>query len=128
MRLFLLFNHEITERQAADARASLGVEALVPMPAAVGRVWGSIPPDLPAIREYLAPVRAWLDALASSGDYVLIQGDFGACWLMVGYAFDRGLTPMYSTTERAATEEVGPDGAVTLTHRFIHRRFRRYGG
>ena len=62
------------------------------------------------------------------GDYILIQGDFGACFLMVQFAFEKGFIPIYSTTEREAVETHGEDGSVSLTHRFKHRIFRRYGG
>jgi hypothetical protein len=59
---------------------------------------------------------------------VLIQGDFGATFLMVNFAFEKGLIPIHSTTEREATEELQPDGSVRLSHRFLHKRFRKYGG
>ena len=47
--LFLVFNHTFTPAQEADARASLGVERIEPMPAAEGAVWGHVPADAPEI-------------------------------------------------------------------------------
>lgn len=126
--LFLIFNHHFTPVQEADARASLGVGRIVTMPDDIRRVWGNVPPDLPAIRDYLAPVREWLTENAKTGDYVLIQGDFGATCLMVQFAREQGFVPVYSTTSREAIEEHQPDGSVRMTHRFRHVRFRRYGG
>lgn len=125
--LFLVFNHTFTPAQEADARASLGVERIEPMPAAEGAVWGHVPADAPAIYAHLAPVRGWLRNSARPGDYVLIQGDFGACYLMVQFALESGLHPIYATTKREATEETQADGSVRLTHRFRHVRFRWYG-
>jgi hypothetical protein len=126
-RLFLIFNHTFTPEQAADARQTLGVETIVSMPDAVRECWGQIPPDRSAISDYLEPVRTWLADQARPGDYVLVQGDFGACYLMVRYAFDADLIPIYATTRREADETVQQDGSVTLTHRFRHVAFRRYG-
>lgn len=126
-RLFLLFNHSITPTQESDARASLGVSEIVPPPDEIKTLWRQIPPDLPEISAYLLPVRQWLKTSASPGDYVLIQGDFGACCLMTDFAFRQGLVPVYSTTRREMSEILEADGSIRLTHRFDHRIFRRYG-
>jgi len=125
--LFLIFNHTFTDAQEADARRSLNVEEIVPLPQRLRDLWSSIPPDLGEIGHYLAPLREWLDGRARPGDYVLVQGDFGACYLMVEHVRKLGLAPVYSTTRREANEEAGPDGTVRLTHNFRHERFRRYG-
>ena len=127
-RLFLLFNHKITALQKADAHASLGVARIVEPPEELLRLWRRIPPDLRKIESFLSPIQDWLTARAEKGDFILIQGDFGACFLMVRFAFEKGFVPIYSTTEREAVETHGEDGSVTLTHRFQHRIFRRYGG
>jgi len=125
--LYLLFNHELTSLQKEDALVSLGVERIRVPPPDLKSMWRRIPPDLPAIDSYLEPVREWLKGDAGKGDYVLIQGDFGACFIMVSFALEQGLIPVYSTTEREAVEEHRDDGTVKLTHQFKHRIFRRYG-
>jgi hypothetical protein len=125
--LFLLFNHALTPEQHADAQASLGVEAVVLPPEDIRGLWSNLDPDWEGLFEVLAPVRQWLAESARPGDYVLIQGDFGACWLMVRYAFDNLLRPVYSTTRRQAEELPQPDGTVRLVHHFRHVRFREYG-
>lgn len=125
--IFLIFNHEITGRQAEDARESLGVERIVEPPADLKGLWKSVPPDIPEISSYLEPVKKWLEDNAAPSDYVLVQGDFGATYLMVNFALERGLVPVYSTTDREALEKHDDDGSVSLVHRFKHRIFRRYG-
>jgi hypothetical protein len=127
-RLFLIFNHTITSLQFEDAWKSLQVDHIADLPDDLKPVWNQIPPDLPGIAEYLAPIKRWLGEHAVKDDYVLIQGDFGACYIMVNFAFQRGLVPVYSTTLREAVEEYGQDGAVKLIHQFLHRMFRRYEG
>ncbi len=125
--LFLIFNHQFTPAQDEDARSSLGVDRIVPLPPDMQRLWSAIPPELPQISDYLDPIRDWLLTNARPDDYVLIQGDFGACYLMALFAEEKGLVPIYSTTRREAMEEPQPDGSVRLTHRFEHQMFRRYG-
>lgn len=127
VKLFLLFNHTITQEQKEAARASLGVEKIVSLPPKLKERWRNIPPDLPEIAGYLEPIRKWLRSEAAENDYVLIQGDFGACYLMVGHVFELGLIPVYSTTRREALEKHGDNGSVRLTHHFKHKIFRRYG-
>ena len=124
--LFLIFNHTVTALQEQDARTSLKVKRIVDLPEKLEPVWNQIPPDVPGIAEHLAPIRDWLCENAQPGDYVLIQGDFGACYIMVNFAFEQGLIPVYSTTQREAVEELHPDGSVKLTHNFKHRMFRKY--
>jgi len=63
----------------------------------------------------------------NENDYVLIQGDFGACYIIVNFAFEIGLIPIYSTTRRAAVEKHENDGSVKLIHQFNHQMFRKYG-
>ena len=125
--LFLIFNHEITPAQESDARRSLGIQHTIDLPPNLKTLWRQIPPDLDEINGYLKPVKSWLKSKASKNDYVLIQGDFGACYIMTKFAFEIGLIPIYSTTEREATEEYKKDGTVKLVHQFKHQAFRKYG-
>lgn len=126
-QLFLLFNHTFTEDQERDARDSLGVREINAIPDDLRKLWGQIPPDLEFLHEYLEPFRVWLAELSGNGDYVLIQGDFGATFLMVRFCMEKGLVPIYSTTRREADEERRPDGSVKLIQHFHHQIFRRYG-
>jgi len=125
--LFLLFNHQFTPDQEADARASLGVERVVKLPKDLQEIWSEIPPELEAISPRLDPIRRWLELQADPGDYVLIQGDFGATFLMIQFALEKNLIPIYSTSHRKAVETRQPDGSIVLTHHFRHTRFRHYG-
>ncbi len=125
--LFLLFNHSFTKAQLKDAHLFLGISEVREMPEELKRLWSDISPDLEGLYHYLEPVREWLKKEARTGDVALIQGDFGACFHMVHYALDNGITPVYSTTRRKASEVSLPDGTVKLQHEFSHVRFRRYG-
>ncbi len=125
--LFLLFNHRFTAPQEADARVTLGIEAIVPLPPNLQVIWSQVPADLPGLVAYLRPILDWLASQAPAGDYVFIQGDFGATYLLVRFALERSLIPIYATTRRRAREEPQADGSVKMTHHFQHQTFRRYG-
>jgi hypothetical protein len=124
--LFFLFNHTPTEAQLGDAENTFGIKRFMTPPPEIGQFWRQIPPELDTIADYLTPVKDWLSDCARKGDFVLIQGDFGATYLMVRFALEAGLIPIYSTTERRAVEHHGADGRVHLSHTFYHCRFRRY--
>ena len=125
--LFLLFNHTLTEAQAFDARNSLGVERFVALPIELRTLWAAIPEENEKIEDILAPIREWLYENARPADVVLVQGDFGAVFLMVRWCEDLGLVPVYSTTRREAEESKDADGAIRTSHVFRHIRFRRFG-
>jgi hypothetical protein len=126
LSLFLIFNHDITPVQESDAYSSLGVQRIINMPPDLKNLWRQIPSDLPKITNYLEPVKNWIARQAKKNDYVLIQGDFGVCFIMVNFAFEIGLIPIYSTTEREAVEEHKTNGTINLSHQFKHQIFRKY--
>ncbi|MBM4356165.1 MAG: hypothetical protein FJ109_20630 [Deltaproteobacteria bacterium] len=125
-RLLLLFSHELLPEQESDARASLGVREIVPLPPDLLRLWQDVPADSADIADYLAPVIDWLRQLARPGDLVLVQGDFGATWLAVNKVVRLGAVAIYATTVRESHEAVTGDGSVVKSSRFRHVRFRRY--
>ncbi len=124
-RMFILFNHSLTEAQRGDAEKSLGVSSFVEPPPELRAIWSQLPPDAPVLVPVLNPIFQWLEREAHRGDYLLVQGDFGATFLLVKKAFSLGLVPIYSTTRREATEE-REDDEIHLSHHFRHVRFRRY--
>ncbi len=126
-KLILLFNHICTQEQEADARTSLGIEQIVAPPQDILKIWSDLPPDLEKLSPQLQPVFAWLQTEMKPGDFVLVQGDFGAVYLVAQFVFANGCTPVYSTTERRAREQILEDGSVQLSHSFRHIRFRKYG-
>lgn len=125
--LLVLFNHTLTEGQIEDAKRTLAVQQILEPPVAIAQAWSQIPADLESLADYLGDTRAWLARTAKPGDYVLVQGDYGATYLMARFALEQGYIPVYSTTTRQANERVLPSGEVRVTHDFRHRIFRRYG-
>jgi hypothetical protein len=98
-KLFLLFSHTLTDEQITDARQSLGATEFVPLPKNLQTCWSEVPPELERIDDYLQPVFTWLTDVAQAGDYLLVQGDFGAIYLTVSFALNHGLVPIYSNSK-----------------------------
>ena len=124
--LFLLFSHTLTPDQVADAEQTLSVTAFVALPPSVQVLWSDIPPDAETLTAHLQPVLNWLTATAQPGDYVLVQGDFGAVYAAVTAALQHDLIPIYATTARRTLEIRQPDGSIQIQRVFRHVRFRRY--
>jgi len=126
-KLFLIFNHEITENQAMNAEKDLGITDIIDMPNNLKHIWNQIPAKEKHIARYLEPIKKWVMAHAGKDDFILVQGDFGATYLMVEFALKHGLIPVYSTTVRQAAEFTKPDGSLKTEHIFKHQLFRKYG-
>lgn len=126
--MFLMFNHSLSKDQDTDAQNIWGTQLqFIGLPTQLKALWAQIPGDKKELFDTLAPFRTWLEKESCPNDIVLIQGDFGATWLMVQYALNNNLVPVYSVTVRQAREETTPDGTVKTTHFFKHRMFRIYG-
>ncbi len=125
-RMFLCFNHELTREQIQDAKRNLNIDEFIHLPSRLKKLWQNIPPDLLDISSYLKPIIDWLKTKTREGDLILVQGDFGATYLIVQFAFKEGLIPVYATTKREVIEKKMPDGKVEMIHQFRHVIFRRY--
>ena len=124
-KMFLLFSHALNTAQKGDAKTSLGVEEFVALPEELQALWSNVPAELESLREYLAPLKAYIIATASKEDVFLIQGDFVACYAMLNFVKELGYEAVASTTKRNAKEEE-KDGKIVKTSVFEHVRFRRY--
>lgn len=123
--MLLLFSHHLTNEQEKDARENLGVGEFISLPPELQQKWSNIPPELESLREYLKDIFEWIDKVAGKGDFVLVEGEFGATYSVVSYCIDKDLIPIYSTTERKVIEEAANDGVKTQRV-FKHVRFRQY--
>jgi len=126
-KLFLIFNHQLTDEQIDEARVRLGVSQFVSLPEELQNFWGNIAPDVDLEPEMFSDLTQFLLGNRSNDeDYCLVQGDFGATVYIVSWCFKNGFVPIYSTTKRVAHEIVKPDGTVEVVKLFRHERFRRY--
>lgn len=122
----MIFSHELTEPQQKEAYEAFGAEAIYALPQELNQLWSNIPAALPELAGFLRPVTQWLESQVHEGDFLLIQGDFGATYLMIEWGFRHKCIPVYATTERKVIKEVLGNNEV-VTHRvFEHVQFRRY--
>jgi hypothetical protein len=124
--MFLLFSHNITDKQIEDAKLTLDVDEFVEIPENLQEIWSQVSPegDLPI--EDLNKIIDWLKGRADKNDIVLVQGDFGAVCYMVSACFNLNLIPVYSTTNRFAIENKREDGSIEKRSIFEHICFRKY--
>jgi hypothetical protein len=120
--MFVLISHPMTEAQKRDAKERFGIEEFVVIDNAR---WKEIPPTTDTIAPILQDLMDFIAKKCNNGDYLFVQGDFGATYLMVNFAFKHHLIPVYATSKREVTEE--RDGEEVKTIRiFKHVRFRAY--
>jgi len=125
MKIYLLFSHTLTDEQKSELE-KMGVSDIIPIPEDLQFIWSNMPPAGELNITVLNEIIDWLSGSASEGDYILIQGDFGATYYMVNWAFKSGLIPIYATTERVVLEENKEGDRVVKKNIFRHVNFRRY--
>ncbi|AXX84688.1 CRISPR-associated protein Csx20 [Aliarcobacter skirrowii] len=124
-KMFLLFSHTLTKNQKDDAMKSFGIEEFIYLPKELQELFSNVPNDLKKLSEYLTPIKLFLKQYSKEGDFVLIQGDFGATYILVNFAKSLKLKAVYSTTKRV-TQEFEEDGKIIKKSIFEHERFRDY--
>ena len=126
-KFIFIFSHKPTELQIEDAKNRFNVKEIIIIPdKLVKEIWSKIPSDLDSVEHYIEPVKKWLKSISQKDDIVLIQGDFGATYMMIQFCFKNGLIPVYSTTERTVIEKYDENGKVNLVHTFKHKIYRFY--
>lgn len=112
----------MSEQQMEDAKRALNVKEFVALPT---DVWSQIPAESETVESSLLQLKAQLVKESSAGDVLLVQGDYGATYIMVQFAKEIGMVPVYATSKRVAVEKT--EGNKVLTNRvFEHVRFRKY--
>lgn len=125
VKLHLLFNHTLTQEQTSDAKASLLCEEFVTLPQELQELWSNVPSGLESLEKYLKPIKEYARANVQKDDFVLVQGDFGATYIMVNFLKSLGTKPIYATTSRDVLEIREGDKVIKKSI-FKHERFREY--
>ena len=125
-QLALLFSHNLTTDQNEDIEKNLKVNIIYSLPDVLQKLWSQVPTsqDLD-FNLYLEEMKSFLSHSLSRGDYLLIQGDFGATYHMVNYAKEQGFVPIYSVNKRISKEKL-EEGIVKKYSEFKHECFREY--
>ena len=126
-KMFLIISHILTSEQKAEAREKYNITNFTSLPDELQTLWSQVPAELPSIRKYIMPIKNWLATNANSGDIVLVQGDFGATFMIVDYCLDNNLLPVYATTKRNVEETILNENIISK-RKFSHVFFRLYEG
>ncbi len=125
IKLYLVFSHTLTEKQKTDAIERFGIDEIVPLPKALLDIWSHIPAEEKKIKPYIKEILIYLDRLTPN-DYVLVQGDFGATYIVVDFVNEKRATPIYATTQRNVVEKQEGNRSIK-TSVFKHVQYRVYG-
>jgi len=120
--MFVLMSHKMTQAQYDDAKNHFAIDRFVELP---NDQWSQIPADIDDISPYLADLKHNILKQFEHRDILLVQGDFGATVIMVHFAFENDMIPVYATTARIAKDIIDGD-KVTTIRTFEHVRFRKY--
>jgi hypothetical protein len=104
-KLALLFSHNLTDEQHIDIKKSLKVNTIYNLPSNLQKMWSQVPTDRDLIfSDYLKDIERFLLTNLDSGDFVLIQGDFGATYYMINFCKLHSFIPIYSVNKRVSKE------------------------
>lgn len=125
-KICLLFSHNLTSEQTFDIENKLKVNEVYKLSQKLQSQWSQVPTD-EALKfgDYLEEIALFLKTTLQVGDFVLIQGDFGASYYMVNFCKEQGFVPIYSVNSRLSREVV-ENGIVKKYSEFKHEFFREY--
>lgn len=125
-KLGIILSHRLTDKQIEDAKKTLNITEFIYLPDDLQQLWSNIPPEMPSIKNYLYKIFTWIEMTFSKSDAIIVQGDFGAVYLIVSLCKQKGLRVVYSTTKRNTEEIHNSDGTVDTMRTFEHVIFRDY--
>lgn len=125
MKMFVIFSHKLTNTQIEDAKKSLRVSKFIHLPKELQDLWSNVDQSQ-NINDFLLPIKKFIAKNYKEGDYVLIQGDFGATCNLVTFCKNLNLKAIYSTTLRKCKEKVKENGEVEKISYFSHISYKEY--
>ena len=124
VKAFCLLNHELTQNQILELKNRFNVESIIYPSEELSKSWSQIPAEKELDKTIIGNVTNWLTA-ANKGDLLIVQGEFGATFMIVDYALKNELIPLHAVTKRVAVEH--RDGeVVSKQYVFEHVCFRKY--
>ncbi|WDU84649.1 CRISPR-associated protein Csx20 [Caloramator sp. Dgby_cultured_2] len=90
--MVLLFSHDLTQEQIKEANERFNIEEFIKLPEKLQQKWSNVPPEGEFTEIYFDDFKEFIEDNLRKGDFVLIQGDFGATAYMVNWAFKRALS------------------------------------
>lgn len=123
--LHLLFNHKLTPEQENDALKTLQVTDFIYLNDELQQIWSNVPSNEANLKNYLDKITEYVKKSVQKDDVVVIQGDFGATFMMVDLVRSLGAIAVYATTKRSVVEVMDGDKVIKQSV-FKHEMFREY--
>ncbi len=123
-KTFCLLNHPLTQNQLCELKEKFNSTQVIYPEEKIAKLWSQIPPenfDCGIINDVIL----WLKENSDSGDYFIVQGEFGSTFMLVDFALKSGLVPLYATTRRVAKESREGE-SVYREYIFEHVCFKKY--
>lgn len=124
--LIVLLSHDITDEQLQEAQTRFKCQKVIYPPPELQSIWSQIPSAGELTGQEVMPFIDFLADNSTSGDFILIQGDYGMVFVLVDWALDNVRIPVYATSRRQAVENQLPDGSTAIFRQFRHVNFRKY--
>ena len=124
VKAFCLLNHELTQNQILEFKNRFNVESIIYPSEELSKSWSQIPAEKELDKTIIGNVINWLTA-ANKGNLLIVQGEFGATFMIVDYALKNELVPLHAVTKRVAVEQRNGE-VISRQYVFEHVCFRKY--
>ncbi len=127
-KIILLFSHQLTESQLFELKNNYNIETILYLPNHLQEDWSNIPPDYNDIEKYLKNIKEYVLKQKSKDSimYLLVQGEYGAVYHMVNFAFANNIIPIYSASKRVYESKKIDEDRIENIHYFKHIKFQHY--
>ena len=127
-KIILLFSHQLTESQLFELKNNYNIETILYLPNHLQEDWSNIPPDYKDIEKHLKNIKEYVLKQKSKDSimYLLVQGEYGAVYHMVNFAFANNITPIYSASKRINESKKIDEDKIENIHYFKHIKFQHY--
>ena len=125
-KIILLFSHELTESQTIELKNKYNIQTVIYLPENLQQQWSNIHPDYVDIEEELKNIKTYILQNIDKNTYLLVQGEYGAVYHMVNFAFANNIIPIYSASKRVYESKKIDEDRIENIHYFKHIKFQHY--
>ena len=125
-KIILLFSHELTESQTIELKNKYNIQTVIYLPENLQQQWSNIHPDYIDIEEELKNIKTYILQNIDKNTYLLVQGEYGAVYHMVNFAFANNIIPIYSASKRVYESKKIDEDRIENIHYFKHIKFQHY--
>lgn len=118
---YILFSHTLLQEQERELKNKFFCKKINYLPKNLQILWSNIPED----NDFSNLFFDFLEENAKTGDYILIQGEWGITYKIVNFCFKKNYIPIYSFSKRIS-KEIIEQNTVIKTSYFKHIKFKKY--